>query len=44
MKQLDRGSLRLIAVAGAPLELALKSRVEAEFGLPLSNRYGITEC
>ena len=44
MKQLDRGALRLIAVAGAPLDLALKSRVEAEFGLPLSNGYGITEC
>jgi acyl-CoA synthetase (AMP-forming)/AMP-acid ligase II len=43
-KQLDRGALRLIAVAGAPLDLALKSRVEAEFGLPLSNGYGITEC
>ena len=44
LKQLDRGSLRLIAVAGAPLDLELKSRVEAEFGLPLSNGYGITEC
>jgi acyl-CoA synthetase (AMP-forming)/AMP-acid ligase II len=44
LKQLDRGSLRLIAVAGAPLDLDLKSRVEAEFGLPLSNGYGITEC
>ena len=44
MKQLDRGELRVIAVAGAPLDLALKSRVEAEFGLPLSNGYGITEC
>jgi long-chain acyl-CoA synthetase len=44
LKQLDRGSLRLIAVAGAPLDLALKSRVEREFGLPLSNGYGITEC
>jgi len=44
IKQLDRGSLRSIAVAGAPLDLALKSRVEAEFGLPLSNGYGITEC
>jgi len=44
LKQLDRGSLRLIAVAGAPLDLALKSRVETEFGLPLSNGYGITEC
>ncbi|MEH2565896.1 class I adenylate-forming enzyme family protein [Bradyrhizobium sp. AZCC 2289] len=44
LKQLDRGSLRLIAVAGAPLDLDLKSRVEHEFGLPLSNGYGITEC
>jgi long-chain acyl-CoA synthetase len=44
IKQLDRGALRLIAVAGAPLDVALKSRVEAELGLPLSNGYGITEC
>jgi long-chain acyl-CoA synthetase len=44
LKQLDPGSLRLIAVAGAPLDLELKSRVEREFGLPLSNGYGITEC
>ena len=44
LKQLDRGSLRLIAVAGAPLDLDLKTRVEREFGLPLSNGYGITEC
>jgi acyl-CoA synthetase (AMP-forming)/AMP-acid ligase II len=44
IKRLDRGSLRLIAVAGAPLDLDLKSRVERELGLPLSNGYGITEC
>src|SRR5258707_5589473 len=44
LRQLDRGSLRLIAVAGAPLDLDLKSGVEREFGLPLSNGYGITEC
>jgi acyl-CoA synthetase (AMP-forming)/AMP-acid ligase II len=44
LSQLDRGSLRLIAVAGAPLDLDLKSRVEQELGLPLSNGYGITEC
>jgi acyl-CoA synthetase (AMP-forming)/AMP-acid ligase II len=44
LKHLDPGSLRLIAVAGAPLDLELKSRVEREFGLPLSNGYGITEC
>src|SRR5215208_5923536 len=44
VEQLARGSLRLIAVAGAPLDLNLKSRVETEFGLPLLNGYGITEC
>ena len=44
VEQLARGSLRLIAVAGAPLDLNLKSRVENEFGLPLLNGYGITEC
>jgi acyl-CoA synthetase (AMP-forming)/AMP-acid ligase II len=42
--KLDRGALRLIAVAGAPLDLELKSRVEQELGLPLLNGYGITEC
>ncbi len=41
---LERGRLRLIAVAGAPLDLDLKSRVERELGLPLLNGYGITEC
>ena len=44
LQQLAPGSLRLIAVAGAPLDLNLKSRVEKEFGLPLLNGYGITEC
>ena len=33
LPKLDRGSLRLIAVAGAPLDLDLKSRVEEELGL-----------
>ena len=42
--RLPRGKLRRLAVAGAPLDLALKSRIEAEFGLPLGNGYGITEC
>lgn len=42
--KIDKGSLRLIGVAGAPLDLDLKSRVEAELGLPLLNGYGITEC
>ena len=44
LSELNRGSLRLISVAGAPLDLELKSRVEQEFGLPLLNGYGITEC
>ena len=41
---MNRGRLRLIAVAGAPLDLDLKSRVEKELGLSLLNGYGITEC
>jgi acyl-CoA synthetase (AMP-forming)/AMP-acid ligase II len=44
LPRLKRGALRLIAVAGAPLDLELKSRVEQELGLPLLNGYGITEC
>jgi acyl-CoA synthetase (AMP-forming)/AMP-acid ligase II len=36
--------LRLSGVAGAPLDLDLKKRVEEELGLPLLNGYGITEC
>jgi long-chain acyl-CoA synthetase len=44
LPKLERGALRLIAVAGAPLDLDLKSRVEQELGLPLLNGYGITEC
>ena len=42
--RLNRGGLRLIAVAGAPLDLDLKARVEKELGLPLFNAFGITEC
>ncbi|MGZ5875218.1 MAG: class I adenylate-forming enzyme family protein [Bradyrhizobium sp.] len=44
LTKLDRGALRLIAVAGASLDLDLKSRVEQELSLPLLNGYGITEC
>ena len=42
--QLKRGQLRFLGVAGAPLDLDLKQRVEKEFGVQLSNGYGITEC
>jgi acyl-CoA synthetase (AMP-forming)/AMP-acid ligase II len=44
LSKLDRGALRLIAVAGAPLDLDLKARVEKELDLPLFNAFGITEC
>ena len=44
LPKLDKGALRLIAVAGAPLDLDLKKRVEDELGLSLLNGYGITEC
>jgi long-chain acyl-CoA synthetase len=44
IEELPCGKLRGLVVAGAPLDVALKSRIEAEFGPPLSNGYGITEC
>jgi acyl-CoA synthetase (AMP-forming)/AMP-acid ligase II len=44
LKALPRGRLRYVGVAGAPLDLTLKTRIEAELGLPLLNAYGITEC
>ena len=44
LAQLERGRLRRMLVAGAPLDLKLKARVEEEFGQPLLNNYGITEC
>lgn len=43
-QKLDVGQLRLISVAGAPLDPELKGRTERYFGLPLLNGYGITEC
>ncbi|MCP1774821.1 class I adenylate-forming enzyme family protein [Bradyrhizobium japonicum] len=44
LQRLERGALRLMSVAGAPLDLELKARVEKELGLPLGNAFGITEC
>ncbi|MFQ5773352.1 MAG: class I adenylate-forming enzyme family protein [Kiloniellaceae bacterium] len=36
--------LRHISVGGAPLDLTLKRKVEAMFGIPLHNGYGLTEA
>jgi long-chain acyl-CoA synthetase len=36
--------LRLIAAAGAPLDLTLKARIEDAFGIGMGNSYGMTEC
>jgi len=44
ISRLERGCLRMMCVAGAPLDLTLKRRMEDEFGIPLLNGYGITEC
>lgn len=44
IEKLNTGSLRMITVAGAPLDLDLKRRTEQELGLSLLNGYGITEC
>jgi long-chain acyl-CoA synthetase len=37
-------ALRLLAVAGAPLDSATKSDIETIFQQPLHNGYGVTEC
>lgn len=37
-------NLRQIGCGGAPLDPALKARIEARFGLPLTNGYGMTEA
>ena len=34
LDRLPRGKLRRLGVAGEPLDVTLKSKVEAEFGLP----------
>jgi long-chain acyl-CoA synthetase len=36
--------LRIITSSGAPLDPATKAGVEAIFGMPLHNGYGVTEC
>ncbi len=44
LDRLDAGRLSRASVAGAPLDPALKRRVEEELGVSLSNAFGITEC
>jgi long-chain acyl-CoA synthetase len=44
IEKLPRGALRMMGVAGAPLDVDLKARIEQEFDQPLLNSYGITEC
>jgi acyl-CoA synthetase (AMP-forming)/AMP-acid ligase II len=44
LQSLKLPALRIISCSGAPLPPAIKSSVEALFGLPLHHGYGITEC
>ena len=44
LQQLRAERLRYISSGGAPLDLAWKQKVEAFFGLPLFNGYGMTEA
>ncbi|MEM9470307.1 MAG: class I adenylate-forming enzyme family protein [Pseudomonadota bacterium] len=44
LQQLKAERLRYISSGGAPLDLAWKQKVEAFFGLPLFNGYGMTEA
>jgi long-chain acyl-CoA synthetase len=37
-------SLRVITSSGAPLGPAVKAQLQALFGMPLHNGYGVTEC
>lgn len=42
-RPLEPGRIRYLSSGGAPLDLGLKKRVEAAFGVPLHNGYGMTE-
>jgi len=44
LQSLKLPALRIISCSGAPLPPAIKSSVQALFGLPLHHGYGITEC
>ncbi|MCC5858997.1 MAG: AMP-binding protein [Ectothiorhodospiraceae bacterium] len=43
-RELRAPFLRYMSVGGAPLDPAVKERVEQAFGLPLNNGYGLTEA
>jgi len=43
-KSLQFPTLRIISSSGAPLDMGVKSGVEALFGMVLHNGYGVTEC
>ncbi len=43
LSELHAAKLKYISSGGAPLDLAWKNKVEAFFGLPLLNGYGLTE-
>lgn len=42
-RPIEAPRLRLVTSGGAPLDADLKRRIEAAFGLPLINGYGLTE-
>ncbi|MCH8504256.1 MAG: acyl--CoA ligase [Ectothiorhodospiraceae bacterium] len=43
-RELKAPTLRYMSVGGAPLDPAVKTRIEAAFGLKLNNGYGLTEA
>ncbi len=43
-RELRAPELRYMSVGGAPLDPAVKERVQQAFGLPLNNGYGLTEA
>ncbi|MEX0759062.1 MAG: AMP-binding protein [Tistlia sp.] len=43
-RSLAAPALRYMSAGGAPLDLGWKRRIEARFGLPLNNGYGLTEA
>jgi long-chain acyl-CoA synthetase len=44
LKSLKLPALRIISSSGAPLQSAIKTKVESLFGMVLHNGYGVTEC